>query len=118
LTIIQNNINTQKIVNVPFQNTIIIFFQFQVRAHWLVIDGVQPNIPENPAPVKKPPTELPFKKLPEDLKDDKNKDKNKLDKKNTEKTKSSGIIEQKPLLRHELSVEQMKYYQGTKLWIF
>lgn len=71
---------------------------------------MQPNIPENPAPVKKPPQELAIKKLPEVLKDDK-KDKTKMDKKPNEK-KNSSIIEQKPLLRHELSVEQMKYYQG------
>ena len=60
--------------------------------------------------MKKPPQELAIKKLPEVLKDDK-KDKTKMDKKPNEK-KNSSIIEQKPLLRHELSVEQMKYYQG------
>ena len=64
--------------------------------------------------MKKPPQELAIKKLPEVLKDDK-KDKTKMDKKPNEK-KNSSIIEQKPLLRHELSVEQMKYYQGM-LWL-
>lgn len=81
----------------------------KIRAHWLVIDGCQPNIPENPAPAKKPPQDLTAKKMPEDLKDDKSKDK-KGDKKNGEKAQSTSL-EQKPLMRHELSIEQMKYYQ-------
>ena len=51
------------------------------RAHWLCIDGVQPNIPENPAPIKKPPEELIVKKLPDDVKDGKDKDKFNKDKK-------------------------------------
>lgn len=104
-------IDLQKFVDAPAAK---VPAGIKVRAHWLVIDGIQPNIPENPAPVKKPPQELVIKKLPEDLKDEKNKDKNKSEKKTTDKSKSSGIIEQKPLLRHELSVEQMKYYQGRK----
>jgi len=80
----------------------------KIRAHWLCIDGVQPNIPENPAPIKKPPEELIVKKLPDDVKDGKDKDKFNKDKK--VKEQKAGHIEQKPLLRHELSLEQMKYY--------
>lgn len=101
-----HEIDLQELINKP---TAKVPAPIKVRAHWLVIEGVQPNIPENPAPVKKPPQELAIKKLPEVLKDDK-KDKTKMDKKPNEK-KNSSIIEQKPLLRHELSVEQMKYYQ-------
>ena len=41
----------------------------------MVIDGVQPAIPENPAPAKKAPEELILKKTPEDFKDEKHKDK-------------------------------------------
>ena len=48
------------------------------------------------------------KKLPEDFKDEKSKDKFNKDKKI--KDSKSTSIEQKPLLRHELSLEQMKYY--------
>lgn len=82
----------------------------KVRAHWLVIDGVQPNIPENPAPARKPPHDLSAKKLPEDLgKEDKGKDK-KNEKKPGDKGQTQAL-EQKPLMRHELSIEQMKYYQ-------
>ena len=58
---------------------------------------MQPNIPENPAPLKKPPEELAIKKSPEDLKDEKNKDKFNKDKKI--KDGKSTTIEQKPLLR-------------------
>ena len=107
-----HEIDLQKFVEAPPAK---VPASIKVRGHWLVIDGIQPNIPENPAPVKKPPQELVIKKLPEDLKDEKNKDKNKSEKKTENKTKSSGVIEQKPLLRHELSVEQMKYYQGKSI---
>ena len=56
-------------------------YSVNFRAHWLCIDGVQPNIPENPAPIKKPPEELIVKKLPDDVKDGKDKDKFNKDKK-------------------------------------
>ena len=64
--------------NSPQKNRL---FDFCLRAHWLCIDGVQPNIPENPAPIKKPPEELIVKKLPDDVKDGKDKDKFNKDKK-------------------------------------
>ena len=59
----------------------VVIYSVNFRAHWLCIDGVQPNIPENPAPIKKPPEELIVKKLPDDVKDGKDKDKFNKDKK-------------------------------------
>ena len=64
----------------------------KLRAHWLCIDGVQPNIPENPAPIKKPPEELIVKKLPDDVKDGKEKDKFNKDKKLKEQKERVKIL--------------------------
>jgi transcription initiation factor TFIID subunit 6 len=85
--------------------------EVSLRTHWLVVDGIQPTIPENPAPLSK---ELqaqesvnPIKKLEKtDLKDTTGKPAIKAHKFKTHET-----VNVKQLATHELSVEQQFYYK-------
>lgn len=85
--------------------------EVSLRAHWLVVDGIQPTIPENPAPLSKESqaTESvnPLKKLEKsDLKDTTGKPAIKAHKFKTHET-----VNLKQLATHELSVEQQFYYK-------
>lgn len=104
-----------------------------LKSHWLAIDGVQPSIPENPPPIKKE-TQLnevvsPFSKSRHIKEVEVNKldmlnkgstkegkKESKSEKKKAEEAKkllSDKSEEQKckPLVTHELSVEQQLYYK-------
>lgn len=82
-----------------------------IIAHWLVIEGVQPTIPENPPPVSKDAQRLesvdPIKKLTQPSQD--------LAGKPTtgkfQKLKNVETVHVKQLATHELSVEQQLYYK-------
>lgn len=84
-----------------------------LKAHWLSIDGIQPTIPENPAPVSKDIQKVeatdPVKKLikPSDSQE-------RAGKPTTGKTAKLRNVETvhvKQLATHELSVEQQLYYK-------
>lgn len=83
-----------------------------LRAHWLVIDGVQPTIPENPPPLARE-TQLeeavnPVKKLEGPLKKDVA---GKPTTGKLQKFKTAETVHVKQLATHELSVEQQLYYK-------
>lgn len=95
-----------------------------VLAHWLVIEGIQPAIPENPPPVSKDLQRMesvdPIKKLSTPTHD--------LTGKPTtgkfHKLKNVETVHVKQLATHELSVEQQLYYKeiteacvGKVIWI-
>lgn len=85
-----------------------------LRAHWLVIDGVQPTIPENPPPVSKDLQKLeaidPITKLNKT-----SKEKADLSGKPSSgkfhKLRNIETVHVKQLATHELSVEQQLYYK-------
>lgn len=110
-----------------------------LKAHWLAIDGMQPNIPENPPPIDKDKqlkeilepsakskniNELELSMVNATNKGDSTKDKDsKISKsdsksslKDSEDKKFGSPMKQmdtkfKPLITHELSVEQQLYYK-------
>ena len=103
-----------------------------LKSHWLVIDGIQPSIPENPPPIKKEAqlNEVvhPFSKRQHVLEvkvgkvetnktsSKEGKKESKAEKKRAEELKKAqnDKLENeqcKPLVTHELSVEQQLYYK-------
>ena len=111
-----------------------------LKAHWLAIDGMQPNIPENPPPIDKDKqlkeilepsakskniNELDLSMVnasnkvdstkEKDSKISKSDSKSSLNKESDEKKLGSPLKQQdtkfKPLITHELSVEQQLYYK-------
>ncbi|XP_065207636.1 transcription initiation factor TFIID subunit 6 [Planococcus citri] len=84
-----------------------------VRSHWLVIDGVQPTIPENPPPVSKDEQKLESVNPVANLKKKEN-EKEAHGKPATgkmHKLKNVETVHVKQLATHELSVEQQLYYK-------
>ncbi|XP_017842210.1 transcription initiation factor TFIID subunit 6 isoform X2 [Drosophila busckii] len=83
-----------------------------LRSHWFVVDGIQPTVPENPAPLSKDSQFLdsvnPVIKLDQGL----NKDAaGKPTTGKIHKLKNVETIHVKQLATHELSVEQQLYYK-------
>ncbi|XP_002168543.2 transcription initiation factor TFIID subunit 6 [Hydra vulgaris] len=118
------DIISQNLPKIPLEVTI--------KSHWLAIDGIQPAIPENPPPISKDMQmqevasafanpavcEVNITDFSQDnksqLKDIKTKDSK--DKKKVEDTKKLDFGKQeikrfKPLVTHELSVEQQLFYK-------
>ncbi|KAK6629989.1 Transcription initiation factor TFIID subunit 6 [Polyplax serrata] len=98
-----NEITSSALPKLPLEITL--------RAHWLVIEGVQPTIPENPPPVSKEIQRLesvdPASKLSQCGKEMTGKPTTgKL-----QKLKNVETVHVKQLATHELSVEQQLYYK-------
>ena len=119
------------IINQPFPKLPV---DISLKAHWLAVEGVQPAIPENPPPIGK---EVQKKESVEplvkdnhmsevDMNDVQHEDKHKKvdskdsktsDKKKAEELRKAKEAEKvdgpkfKPLVAHELSVEQQLYYK-------
>ena len=93
-------------------------YDITLRAHWLSVDGIQPSLPENPAPLTindqrevALAAALPHANISESVTPVKE---NKVDKKNKKKDESvssSEWLKLKPLQAHALSLEQQLYYK-------
>ncbi|KAG9510620.1 Transcription initiation factor TFIID subunit 6, partial [Fragariocoptes setiger] len=87
-----------------------------IRSHWLVIDGIQPAIPENPPPLSRDQQRLecvdPLKSIEKaDTKLQKNRKADIHGRAPNPSKKHIEIVRVKQLATHELSVEQQLYYK-------
>ncbi|XP_067647445.1 transcription initiation factor TFIID subunit 6 isoform X2 [Eurosta solidaginis] len=86
--------------------------EITLRSHWLVVDGIQPTIPENPPPLSKDSQALesvnPVVKLDQSLTKDAA---GKPATGKIHKLRNVETVHVKQLATHELSVEQQLYYK-------
>ncbi|XP_065063279.1 transcription initiation factor TFIID subunit 6-like [Rhopilema esculentum] len=108
----ESEVDLEELLNQPLPK---IPCPVNIKAHWLAIDGAQPNIPENPPPINKD------KQLKEILQpssaeksgkqESKSSNRDNDDKKNRDSPVKHIDTKFKPLVTHELSVEQQLYYK-------
>ena len=133
----ESEVDLEELLNQPLPK---IPCPVNIKAHWLAIDGAQPNIPENPPPINKDMqlkeilqpssaescvNEIDLHKMSNDAKIDQVKEKETKsgkqeskssnrdndDKKNRDSPVKHIDTKFKPLVTHELSVEQQLYYK-------
>lgn len=93
-------------------------YDITLRAHWLSVEGIQPSIPENPAPVTIDDqremalaASLPRANISESIIPVRDTKLDKKGKKKDEGVTSSEWLKLKPLQAHALSLEQQLYYK-------